>query len=255
MVSHGSYGLAQADQYDLAVVGGGALRHDGANGRIIDDFVRMGKPAIMCEFGRLVPDTLMLVLGKKPWLPSDAKPSDRLRKFGFIYNKQPRGENVLFCGQRPNLDQQLEETINTIRANTDRKIVFRPHPGAWRTNEDHYVPSSADEVSSQSKYIDDASRKGLEQDIDEAWCVITHSSLAIMPALLRGTPVIATDSCVVHPACTPLSEVHRVEEIQAPSVKDLYDVLCRYSYCVWTFDEIAEGKAFKFMSRYFGGMA
>lgn len=240
------------ENFDLVAVGGGRGQYHGKNGEIVEHYVSRGIPSIICEFGRLVPGTLLLLLNGKPWLPPTVQPADRLERLGLCYEPESRGDDILVCGQRPSLDRQLEDAITAIHENSGRKVIFRPHPDAWRIkSEAGYVLPGIDEISNRCTKLGEATFEDLWWDLDRAWCVVTHSSIVAVTAALRGIPVIASDECAAAEICTPLEMADGVDTIRPPADEDLHDFLCRFSYSIWFDEEIEEGMALRFMREFF----
>lgn len=238
------------ESFDLVLVAGGMSRFGGKNGEVVRRYREAGVPVVICEFGRLVEGTILTLVNQKPWLPPEDCPDDRLEDLGLVPMKLPRGENVLICGQRWDLDNQLAEAVAAVRGASNRKIVYRPHPNAWRIRRDYVPPFEFDEISGTDKTIDHVSRRSLQEDLDQAWCVVTHSSIVGVQGLLRGIPVVAGPEFVGAQLATPLEEAERVEALRQPRIDALGRMLCRLSYTVWFHEEIRLGRAITFLMRY-----
>ena len=79
----------------------------------------------------------------------------------------------------------------------------------WLTSTVESITQFSDrEIEIRSKN----SSKPLAQDLDEAWCVVTHSSAVALDALQRNIPVICTSEC----AASPLSM--RFADIESPKI-------------------------------------
>ena len=171
---------------------------------------------------------------------------------GLCHEPEPRGDNVLVCGQRPSLDRQLEGAIGAIRENSERRVVFRPHPNAWRLrSEADYALPGVDEISDRCMDLGEDTNGDLLWDLDRAWCVVTHSSIVAVTAALLGIPVIASSECVSTEICTPLEMANEVDALPIPTDEELHDFLCRFSYSIWFDDEIQNGAALKFLREFF----
>jgi hypothetical protein len=238
------------EDFDLVVIGGGMSRFGGRNGEIVRRYREAGVPVIICEFGRLIDGTILTLVNTKPWLPEEQCPPDRLEDLGLMPMKLPRGENILICGQRPDLDSQLAPAIEAMREASYRKIVYRPHPNSWRIRENYVPPFPFDEISMDDRAICHSSRASLQRDLDDAWCVVTHSSIVGVQALLRGIPVFAGPEFVCWSAAHGLEDAGRVEEAAIPRVDRLEKIMCRLSYTIWFEHEIRLGRAFTYLSRH-----
>lgn len=240
---------------NLVAVSGGRGRLEGRNGAIIAYFVALGVPSIICEFGRLVAGTQLLLLNEKPWVPDVVPAEDRTEKLGLIEDIGPRGENILVCGQRPDLDRKLEDAVSRLKAATGRKVVYRPHPNAWRLPVPEYEFPGADEISSEidrfgPDSIPGTAQRSLARDLDNAWCVVTHSSIIPITAALRGIPSFATKDCAGHEICTPLDECGFVEPRVFTGTR-LEHFLHRFAYTIWFEEEIRLGRAMAFLMEKF----
>jgi hypothetical protein len=240
---------------DLVAVSGGLNRYYGANGRIVEHYVSKGTPTIICEFGRLVPKTQMLLLNAKPWLPPEGEyPDNRRMIFDLKWEFYPRGEDILVCGQRPDLDVQLEKPVEDLKKTTGRRVVYRPHPNMWRLidregKRPDYLFPPADEISNRCDSICDETERDLEHDLQRAWCVVTHSSIVAITAALRGIPSVATQDCPAADICYP--PYTSPDDIRPIAGEPLRRFLNRFAHTVWTEDEIRFGTALKFYMEHF----
>jgi hypothetical protein len=87
--------------------------------------------------------------------------------------------SFLFGFYKINIDQYLQDLISKIRTFTDRPIVIR------------------------EKFTE-----GIDQAINDAWCVITHVSASALDALRLGIPVITTGYCAATPLATPIDQIN-----------------------------------------------
>lgn len=103
-----------------------------------------------------------------PWIEGE----DRLERVGVAsYALRKAGREVIVLASRgigpPGVASPrgwTEETARQVRAQTDRRVRVRAHPG-------------------------EGPRIPLEQDLADAWCVVTWASAAALQAMLLGVPV------------------------------------------------------------------
>ena len=97
-----------------------------------------------------------------------------------------RGDEILVCPSseflfgfyKTNMEAWVKETVEKIRTFTDRPIRVR------------------------KKHIG-----GIDEDIANAWCLVTHVSAAGLDALRMGIPVVTTGQCAASPLATPIDEI------------------------------------------------
>ena len=86
--------------------------------------------------------------------------------------------------------------------------------------------------------------QGIEQQIADAWCVVTHVSAAALDALRLGIPVVTTGDCAATPLATPL------EEIDNPRLPDgREELFASLAWGQFTPDEMRSGLAWDVVSR------
>lgn len=115
-------------------------------------------------------------------------------------------------------DYWTAETIKEIRKYTDRDIVVRKKP----------------EIGKQAPIP-------FEQQLEDAYCVVTHQTSAVVDVLRYGIPVFCSEySCALPIAKTDLSEIENPYYPTRGEVRDwIYSLLTGQ----FTEDEIISGKA------------
>lgn len=133
-----------------------------------------------------------------------------------------QGARIIVCPQSEGHHQRfmvaswLEDTLAKLRAASDREIVVRTK----------------------------ASKKPLEADLDDAWCVVTHSSASAIHGLMAGVPAICTADCAasVMSGTDPLN----VEYPYFPDFRDEWAAVLAANQ--WTLEEIENGDAWKVLN-------
>lgn len=167
---------------------------------------------------------------------NDKSPPERFAKLGVQLRPYSPGQNILLCGQVPwdaacegsNHEKWLKDTAKTLKALTNRPVVFRPHPLAE-------LPPIAGCGYSQGP---------LEQDLMNAHAVVTFNSNTGVDAAIFGKPVFASDegSMVWRIANRSL------DYIDTPQFQDRKQWSADLAFTQWTPEEMREGMAWKHLS-------
>jgi len=221
------------EPYDLVAVGGNLRRYGGANGRIFEYYRSKGTPVFVIEMGRLyykaLPQHWFFYLNRVPSWPPEVSDSTRRDRLFPPVEYKPRGENILIVGQDECFDHDLDVTVlSEIKRFSQRTTVWRPRKGHRSTFK------SADCVSNGLS---------VQEDLDRAWAVITHSSNMGGEALMRGIPVYcdpaASYAGIAH------HELHEIDVLGPPPVEDVEAYLRGMSYICWSEEEMRSGEALK----------
>jgi hypothetical protein len=105
--------------------------------------------------------------------------------------------------------------VNEIGSHTNRRIKIRPKPAQGQKT----VP--------------------LKEDLEDCWCVVTHSSNTAVVALMEGIPVITLGES----AASPLS--WRFENLESPEWPEREPLFHWLAYNQFTLDELRNGDARK----------
>lgn len=168
----------------------------------------------------------------------------RWESFGFdIKPWRKTGDHILVCTQSKNFngaglghkDYRQPEgwdsfAINQIRKRTDRPIRFRAHPNGY--------PSEALVKSHFSNIEFSDGKCPIENDLDNAWCSVIHSSNAATESLLNGVPVLYTG---LNLFSGPVCEVG-FNSIEKPRLSDnRKDIFRRMAWNQYHVSEISSG--------------
>lgn len=116
-----------------------------------------------------------------------------------------------------NLKIWLDETQNLIRRQTDREIIIREKPRGRALNLENFHTA-----------------------IEDAYCVVTHTSIAAVDAVLYGIPVVVSPlSCASHVGCTKLSDIDNL------SYPDRQPWLNWLAYSQFSYREMHRGTAIR----------
>lgn len=148
---------------------------------------------------------------------------------------RPHGNHVLVCGQVPwdasvqhtNHAAWCQQTVQTLLETSQRPVRFRPHP------------LQKDAVDMNGLPVEISQASTLQEDLEDAWAVITFNSNAGVEATLGGVPAFAADR-----GAMGYSILNKdLSQIEDPCMPDRQQWLYDLAYTQWTLDEIAQGKA------------
>ncbi|GAA4440511.1 hypothetical protein [Bremerella cremea] len=151
------------------------------------------------------------------------------------------GKHVLLCGQIPwgssvqhtDHAQWCRTTAMQLRYLTSRPIVFRPHP------------LHRDAIDMRSVDVQLSTAPSLQEDLYDAWAIVTFNSNAGVEATLAGIPAFVAEDSENGDAVLN----RRLEEIETPSMPPRSQWLYNLAYTQWTPTEIADGKTLKHLHR------
>lgn len=150
---------------------------------------------------------------------------DRARSLGIeIKPWRWDGRHILIClhamkfGRPWGIDiaDWQERIVWRVRAATDRPIIVRRKP-----------------VTEQAKRANP-----LALQLEDAWCVVTHSSTAAVTAALQGIPVFCEPTCAAAPVgCTDFTLIDR------PRRPDRERWIAALAWRQWSAEEMQSGEA------------
>lgn len=140
------------------------------------------------------------------------------------------------------MSEWLSDTVDQIRALTDRKINIRLHPAMSEKGRaelfGELVPLFLKNYNNIS--WNDGTEKSLEEDLGEAGLCVSYTSGSCIDAVLAGVPVIALDEGNL---AYPISS-HRIDEINSPrlvSVETVKKWLIALANSQWSEKEMLTG--------------
>jgi|TARA_B110000305_G_C19406186_1_gene622885 hypothetical protein len=161
-----------------------------------------------------------------------------------------RGEHILLCLQRnggwsmggQDVIQFAHKTIRQIKQITSRKIILRPHPGDRKTMV---------RLQNEIKYanVQLSSNPDIRTDLANSWATVVFNSSPGVASLINGVPVFQMDA---RPNYSMYGEVANTDitALENPTLYDRQDWLESIAMCHWSFDELKDGTAWKFMRNY-----
>lgn len=186
------------------------------------------------------------------WGPDIEYPDDRLKMLNIHYSgwKRHLGNKIVIAMQlagdaslrHNDINQWTLDSVKTLRKYTDRPIEIRTHPGVsakgW-SNHDEMLRSF---LFSNIKNVTFVNGREIpwEEQILDAYCVVTYTSGLAIDAVVNGIPVIACDqgNFAWNVAETRLENV---ESLSLATENEVYSWLKTLSYCQWTPEEMQSG--------------
>jgi len=184
---------------------------------------------------------------------ADGMPSDRWKSFGLeLETWKTGGNHILLAAQVPwdaqvqgNHGAWIEATVRELRQHTDREILFRGHPKAWRQGNPYGALSreTLDEMR-LSVPIHQSPDTTFEADVGGAHAVVCYNSNVATLATVAGYPVFTGAPCLADPiACRDLSL------IETPPQRDRDQWAWDLAYRQWHVDEFREAKPWLHLTR------
>ena len=160
---------------------------------------------------------------------------DRFRLTGVGLHKYRPGKNILICppSQKAmnywdlDLDQWLEDTMTTIKNNTDRPIMIRKKAGR-----DVRVNTDTIEMA-------------LNQDVH---CMVTFNSIAAVESLIYGKPVFTMGPNAAAPLAN--TDLTQIDSPFMPELDQVRNLCCNLAYAQFTTAEMKNGTAWRILNEF-----
>jgi hypothetical protein len=226
---------------DLAVVFGTFKKNVPVSfprGRVVQGQKELGLDTVIIETGYLNrgagPDHHYAVglnglNGRADFRNADS-PDDRAERFKpKVKPWRADGEHIVLCGQVPwdascdfiDIVKWADETAIFVKTLTEREIVYRPHPLVKTPTPVHCRRSN---------------NYWLQDDLENAWCVVTFNSNSGVEAIMDGIPAVATD-----PGSMIMGVETNIGQVDNPRMPDRCQWLANLCYAQWTPREMEEG--------------
>ena len=125
-----------------------------------------------------------------------------------------------------------------IREYTDRRIIYRMHPN----NYDHELSDYIQDID--NIFISHGRR--MDEDLKNASCTITRTSMATGRGLIQGIPAICEDDInLAYPVCE-----HKISNINNPHMGNVTQWVNDICYAEWEPTEISEGMPWIFLKKH-----
>lgn len=162
-----------------------------------------------------------------------SRPDDRLKKCGLTLRNYKRGSSIVIVPPdykkahvlRINVQDWIDEVCTKIKKYTDRPIRVRERP-----------------TSRLDRVISDTFSNFIAQD---TWCVVGHSSNALVESIINGIPAIALGSSATKSLDNSnLAEINNISNIDN---EKRHAWLCHLSYRQFTNQELRSGLAWELL--------
>jgi hypothetical protein len=187
------------------------------------------------------------------WGVDKQYPDDRFRKLGLLYNgwTKNRGNKIVIALQlagdaslrHNDINDWCWDTVNTLRNYTDRPIEIRTHPAmsekGWGNHEELFRKILFSQIPN-IKFINGHDIPW-ENQIFDAYCVVTYSSGLAIDAVLNGIPVIACDEGNFAWNVAE-RKLKNIESLRMASEDQVQKWLHNLAYCQWNVDEMESGE-------------
>ena len=218
----------------------------GGNRAIWERNVLQSKPTIVLEVGGIKRGTTWKVglngINRDAFFGNGGNDSSRAEQLGLKLKPwQYEGEKILVCGQHdkslqwhdmPPMSQWVMDTIQFIRAQTDRPIIFRPHPRCplpsiehefknVKRQEPHHIPNTYDDF---------------DMGFDNIWATVSWSSNPGIHSVINGVPAFTGPSSLAFDVAE-----QNLRNIENPLYGDRTQWLNDYAWTEFTVEEISQG--------------
>jgi hypothetical protein len=165
--------------------------------------------------------------------PVISRPRDRLAATGYRPRKFRGGSNILLAPPSQkllavydiNLEDWIQQTIDTLRKFTDREIIIR------------------EKASRRVRTTTDTIEMALDNNVH---CLVTFSSIAAVEAVLLGKSAIVLGPSAAQSVCS-----HDCSDIENPFIPTLDEVeewAAHLAYCQFTETDMRDGTAWRILN-------
>lgn len=155
------------------------------------------------------------------------------------------GEYILIAGQHdkslqwqdmPSMSNWVNNTITFIRAQTERPIIFRPHPRCPLPAIEHEFKNVYRQTPTHIK----GSYDDFDMKFDNIWATVCWSSNPAIHSIIEGVPAFTGPSSLAFDVAD-----QNLRNIENPLYCDRTQWLNDYAYTEWTVEEISQGLPLK----------
>jgi len=219
-----------------------------ANKAIWERNTSNAKPTIVLEVGGINRGTTWKVglngINRDAYFGPCDNNDDRHRLLGLSLKPwRTHGEYILICGQHdkslqwqgmPSMSTWVMNTIDAIRAHTDRPILFRPHPRCPLPNIEHEFKN----VIRQRPIKLNGTYDDYDMQFNNIHAVVSYSSNPGIHSILNGVPAFVGTSSLAYDVGNDIDFMH---DIEAPLMPNRQQWLNDYAHTEWTVQEISQG--------------
>jgi hypothetical protein len=211
------------------------------------------KPTIVLEVGGIRRGTTWKVglngINRDAYFGPSGNSSDRVRLLGLqIKPWKYDGEYILIAGQHdkslqwkdmPSMATWVHDTITFIRAQTDRPIIFRPHPRCPLPAIEYDFKNVKRQTPKQIKNTYD----DFDMQFDNIWATVSWSSNPGVHSIINGVPAFTGPSSLAFDVAE-----QNLRNIENPLYGDRTQWLNDYAHTEYTIEEISQGLPLKHLT-------
>jgi len=151
------------------------------------------------------------------------------------------GKFILLCGQHdkseqwsnmPPMSKWIMDTIETVQANSDKPILFRPHPRCQLPA----IESQYKNVQRQDPVYVNGSYDDFDMNFNNIFATISWSSNPAMHSVIQGIPTFTGPSSLAYDV-----SLQDFTQIDDPLYPDRTQWLNDYAWTEFTIEEISQG--------------
>ena len=211
------------------------------------------KPTVVLEVGGIKRGTtwkvgLNGINRDGDYLPSNSN-NDRARLLGLELKPwRYDGEYILIAGQHdkslqwknmPPMSKWVSNTIDIIRSQTKRPIIFRPHPRCPLPAIEHEFK----DVKRQEPYQIKGTYDDFDMSFDNIWATVSWSSNPGIHSIINGVPAFTGPSSLAFDVAE-----QDFTKIENPLYSDRTQWLNDYAHTEYTVEEISQGIPLKHLT-------
>ena len=211
------------------------------------------KPTIVLEVGGINRGTTWKVglngINRDAYFGPSGNSSDRMRLLGLqVKPWKYSGEHILIAGQHdkslqwkdmPSMSTWVHDTITFIRAQTDRPIIFRPHPRCPLPAIEHDFKGVKRQEPLQIK----GSYDDFDMQFNNIWATVSWSSNPGIHSIINGVPAFTGPSSLAFDVAE-----QNLRNIENPLYGDRTQWLNDYAHTEYTIGEISQGIPLKHLT-------
>ena len=211
------------------------------------------KPTIVLEVGGIKRGTTWKVglngINRDAYFGPSGNSSDRVRLLGLqVKPWKYDGEHILIAGQHdkslqwkdmPAMATWVHDTITFIRAQTDRPIIFRPHPRCPLPAIEHNFKGVKRQDPKQIKDTYD----DFDMQFNNIWATVSWSSNPAIHSIINGVPAFTGPSSLAFDVAE-----QNLRNIENPLYGDRTQWLNDYAHTEYTIGEISQGIPLKHLT-------
>jgi len=212
------------------------------NRAVWQEFKAAGRPVIVLEVGQLMRGVTWKLgvngVNARAWW-GDGTEAGRVDKLAVRLQPWHQGDHVLIAMQRSDSEQWaglpapetwLQQTVDRIRAHTDRKIIVRPHP------RQRLKPMPGVQIQQPQALRGTYDEFDFRSNLGRAWAVVNENSGPGSQAIIDGVPAFVGAYSMAAPVAN-----HDFAQIEKPLMPDRAEWLEKLCHTEWTLGEIRSG--------------